>query len=908
MKKAFVFLALLLSACTKNQDKVVPEVIDNPDLTVSVSQMLGDPAALNIENFDTVTDGVLSATGLSFGQVSPTNPSVSKITKVILVKNNSSSIKTFNSLTINESAPKSFSLKYNHCLNPLNPGQSCTIALVFSIRDLYNGVKTAQVVFNTSQGNISFPVSATIIDNPSPQAGDANLSVEIDSGFNQDSVSGEKVVRTIKVTNLSSDIVQTPITPVITSLDNRYTLRYNECSISLKPGASCLMSVWYNKPRELYQVSEGSLSITTSQVNSVIDLKFGSKGLRLSSPWNNKIITGTCSSAVKLRIFENSAPIVAAQDLVSTFSLSNGSVFSDSNCQNPISQITLSAGLSETSDFFIKINSEGSNNLVISSPQVNGVNQIIESKNSINLTVPTSVCVVAEDKYELKLAGGFPPYTITFPDLSTTALNGDKILFTNNKYFFEASSSIDLTRNSDLLVTDSSGNTSTVTVPVYQKMTLLDNNPKIGQKRTYQAQVDMHGCQAPLNSLLQSNTADFSTNNHVVGTTVSPTGLITVGSYENDNVNSRIDEYIKLGVSTNSHNTVVLHNNIYGGTWPFGIDGDLVVASGETKAIYWGEVKDFRNLTIEPNGTLILTYADFTHTISGYLPIIGVRGKFSNHGSIATSGAYHGAVSTNVQLPDNLNIFTWNVYQMQGGHGGTGGYVQTAFPPNNYPGSWYTPASGNGHGSGGSSGGNYDKYPLFGGIGGQPALYNNGAGGVPGGSWAIGQYWLYATAGSSLTGGSGGSAGAAGLNSFFASFSGAGGGGGVRGAHGMSVVFKVSGEMYGNGYINLSGYNGTPGGSGGNAPSSYAGNPNSYSGGGGGGGGGGAGGSCGQLTILATKPSTYTMNYLCSPGYGAGGGGGGQAYINLYNATNGFGGGAGSNGYSTNMQLIQISK
>lgn len=284
---------------------------------------------------------------------------------------------------------------------------------------------------------------------------------------------------------------------------------------------------------------------------------------------------------------------------------------------------------------------------------------------------------------------------------------------------------------------------------------------------------------------------------------------------------------------------------IFGGT---GADGDLHVTSGTTtldlssKTVY-----NYNNLTIDSGGVLT-----FTGGTSGTkVPVILVKGNFSNAGTITTVGK--GLVG-GVKGTGQITVLNNGV----AGANGTQLFLDLTAP------------NGGGFGTkGGSSGGTL------------------GSGGVKNATY----FYPF-----NLNGASGGGGGGGGSMD-----TGSGQDGGDGGAGSLGLYIEIAGNFTNTGSINLNG------GAGNNGTGATGNNYNSWGPGGGGGGGGGGAGSLiikyrgtytGGGTITTTGGAAGTGGLTTqlgvsggSPsgnGCGGGGGGGGATYVN--NGSNGING------------------
>ena len=216
--------------------------------------------------------------------------------------------------------------------------------------------------------------------------------------------------------------------------------------------------------------------------------------------------------------------------------------------------------------------------------------------------------------------------------------------------------------------------------------------------------------------------------------------------------------------------------------WPFGNDGDLVVASGMTHVVSAGSTLDFKNLTIEAGAVLKIS-GGVGWTQIGVAETLTLAGKID--GSTAEFAAE--AISATAAFEDGLPLgekLVWTMKQPKGGNGqGSPGNPE---------------AFGNG---GGGDGGLYCEKLCD--------LCSNGRQGEAAVNEKAGDGGLgFLGNGTPGVGGSTfGEAGTDGANA-------GGGGGGFRGYHGQTLYLHVTGSVIGGGTIDLRGTSGGDGGSG----------------------------------------------------------------------------------------------
>lgn len=277
-------------------------------------------------------------------------------------------------------------------------------------------------------------------------------------------------------------------------------------------------------------------------------------------------------------------------------------------------------------------------------------------------------------------------------------------------------------------------------------------------------------------------------------------------------------------------------------TWPVGDSGDLLIEDGQTYTIQAGDQLDFRDITIEAGGTLLID-GDSSQDIT----FLGVSRHLVLDGQIIGNSLHNGGVFSS-NSPDDEPV-SYTIVQNNGGRGGFG--FNTG-PRQNQVNGWGAGGNGGSNGYvGGAVGGTNNGDGL------DTSLADGGSGGVTLGDGMPG-------IGSGAGGNGGGSGGGAGADDAGAFGNGAGGGGaGYKGKHGLGLYIQVRGTISGSGEILLNGTNGFNGGAGGSSPSGQ----------GGGGGGGSAGGSGGKLWLR--KRSSATLGDITVNTDGGSGGLGG---------------------------------
>lgn len=308
-------------------------------------------------------------------------------------------------------------------------------------------------------------------------------------------------------------------------------------------------------------------------------------------------------------------------------------------------------------------------------------------------------------------------------------------------------------------------------------------------------------------------------------------------------------------------------------TWPFGLDGPLVVRSGETYPVAAGSMHDWSSVTIEPGGTLLVGEGtDWT--------IIGISGNLSLGGQIVARGGAHLGGTFATRAPSlsgqrDGEALSLELAQPAGGKGGDIGYGTAVGDTLNVGG-----AAGSGNGGGGAgnlfaidgacgtigNGNGNHGYAAALGKGG-----DGGAGGCGGPSGGVG---------ADVYGGDGGN-GVVGNSCAHPVSTGSAGGGGSRGHHGQGLYLAVKGWSAGAGSIDVRGQGG---GRGGNGIAGEVWNPYDWAGSAGGGGGSGGGG--GRVVVRHGGPFTNAIRVLIDGGNGGVAGSGSTSWASCAPSVN----------------------
>lgn len=377
-----------------------------------------------------------------------------------------------------------------------------------------------------------------------------------------------------------------------------------------------------------------------------------------------------------------------------------------------------------------------------------------------------------------------------------------------------------------------------------------------------------------------------------------------------------------------------------------GIDGDLVILSGQTIDIPEGSVKQYSSINIATGGTLRITGN------TGLWTEIGVAGNFVNNGQVIARAGYDGQSTHNGGTFTKISAFglgnlSYVISQAVGGAGGRGSNTVTQGQASN-PNAGLGGSQLNGIGGGGG-GGAHDFIGVLtsagetstsrlntsrGGVGGSQGTRGGGytSGGWNGNSPSGNVNFINGSKGQNYTnrtqsgipssgpsvilskGGDGGSGGGGGRiaagstgtgNTIYQGMA-AGGGGGYKGHHGKGLLLYVEGTYQGTGTILCSGRSGFNGGDGGNGASELVSADEQYSKNTGGGGGGGAGGSGGRFILRYGALGPNTPSVSVSGGSGGLGGLVGTAYFKAdpqIVSSDGLSGSSGNNG-TTDIQQI----
>jgi len=266
-------------------------------------------------------------------------------------------------------------------------------------------------------------------------------------------------------------------------------------------------------------------------------------------------------------------------------------------------------------------------------------------------------------------------------------------------------------------------------------------------------------------------------------------------------------------------------------TWLTGLDGGLVITSGNTVTLAPGDIKDYSSIDVQSGGTLEVSAVGST----GDWTIIGCTGNCNVDGDVKLINGEHAGGTFATVAPDTT-VLSYTTTQSLGGVGGDApGFTGSS------------EASGNGGGGASPESNGSAASPTDGGDGGSTGDGSGGAGGV-------------------ITGNDGGDGFVpVGAPTFGV---GPGGGGGSRGSHGQSLYLKIGGDFTGTGFIDAAGQTGGDGGDGGPSGTDIGANIDNP-----GGGGGAAGGSGGKIQIRYAGSLTFNLaNLLVTVGTSGTGG------------------------------------
>lgn len=283
-----LILFLLMSGCTSDYDnRRNPDTppADPTDFIININKLIGSESGINLENQDTTTDGLLNFQ-LDFGIISnPGNGTIPRINKNFVLKNGTTTNQAINinSLSITESSPKGFFIRYDRCSGKtLGKDQECVVSVSFLARGIYNGPKTAVFELITPTETFSFNLLTTVEGYPPPvQTGTPVLSIMSSANFG-DYPTNEEVFRTITIQNTSTDLVlpENTLTTILDDPANGFYVRYNSCLTTILPNSNCKISIFFQKHRLVRFGGESLSSYQASLIipfmNQTVDLLTGS--------------------------------------------------------------------------------------------------------------------------------------------------------------------------------------------------------------------------------------------------------------------------------------------------------------------------------------------------------------------------------------------------------------------------------------------------------------------------------------------------------------------------------------------------------------------------------------------------------------------------------------------------------
>lgn len=226
MKKiTLILLTLILASCSDNQNNSPKDTEKfNQETELDVSFLELDPS------LEMAPDLVPAFVSTSSQEL---------VSSIILTNKNLSSNYSFSNISIIDSNV-GFKVKLNRCGTLLVSKKSCQIIIAFSPRNLFDGTYNTGLNIN----NHVIQLSATVSNQPDPSvSGAAQLQLSLNAPFVP---LNNNPIRTLTVSNVGDGTAQN----LALALPADYFLKLNRCPSSLKPGASCSMSVSLKNPRQ----------------------------------------------------------------------------------------------------------------------------------------------------------------------------------------------------------------------------------------------------------------------------------------------------------------------------------------------------------------------------------------------------------------------------------------------------------------------------------------------------------------------------------------------------------------------------------------------------------------------------------------------------------------------------------
>ena len=675
----------------------------------------------------------------------------------------------------------------------LNVGASCQITVVADPQNI-NQDLTVNVTANSSSfgsNNITYPLSLNARTKP-VLAFDKPVYL-FNSGINS-----AYYEQTLLLTNSSLAFSYN----TVLNIDAPYIIQSTTCTSTINPNSSCSITVRLNAS-DISSAVGKTLSVSNEVDTNTPVANFGFSSFKFTNN-NIRTIINRCAGPFNFSLEGSSSTIIPNTNIIANVSSLFGGVFySSSNCSSgtEITTVSLLSGNSQSNSFYVKIPNTGSDLITISDPNnlISSQFQNVEVKPEINLTLPSPNALVNNEEFLLTATGGYENFTYTFTDGSSTSSNANIVDITdpNNGDLLGRKLQVlnQTVVNSKIVrVTDSLGFFKDFTFNLYPEITSISNlSLQTNDPTSILSNFNDYGNPNSKTYTIQNFNGSSYINGSLYGSTIDSSGNYTYTATSPSTASEFI--LIQVAKTTGGFSTTRISVSVTL-AWPFGTLGDLTINSGQTVYLTYGQTYDYRNITINSGGALVISNPNQNATSSYLLTTIGVSGNLIIDGTFYAPrfnptwwNGYTWGVNFNIprnSLSDFYTVSTTFI-QRNGGNGGSG-----------YGTSGGAGVYGNGGGGGGQEG------------------YSGGAasfsqGGTGGNGRPCGVMGIGGTGGTVTS--PNGNSGTYGYNCYGGY--GAGGGGGFRGLHSGPLAFKVKGSISGTGLIYAQGGNGGAGGSGG---------------------------------------------------------------------------------------------
>ncbi|HTA15790.1 MAG TPA: choice-of-anchor D domain-containing protein [Solirubrobacteraceae bacterium] len=353
-------------------------------------EIVEDNGTINVPLTGTGATGTLSDSSPNFGPSQPYYFGGQE--QSANISNNSLFSAQATTATITGSDAAFFSVGYNGCQFTINPGNNCSVGVVFNPTG--PGTKTAQLELSNdgTTNPLIIPLSATALSGP-----DAVISPSLND-FGDVAAGSTSPAKTVSITNAGDYPLQIQQLLVISGAPQLFPISEDLCSSKvIAPGASCQFTVRFQPSAAGIQggTREGTVFVITNQNGPVATANLIGTGVTL--PQGSASITGTNAAGSLL----NCAPSGYPGGTLFTYQwLRNGQTIpAATDAQFTPSEadvgMTLSCRVQAT-------NSVGSE--TVTSPQSGPIAPLDLSNLQASL-VERSVCRVMQAPAQLRLAG-----------------------------------------------------------------------------------------------------------------------------------------------------------------------------------------------------------------------------------------------------------------------------------------------------------------------------------------------------------------------------------------------------------------------------------------------------------------------------------------------------------------------